>query len=106
MSDSTTNPRIAALQGESLTDMIRAFTAEHLRMEFGDITADAHFRDDLGLDYLDVIELAILLEKEFANEDTFDESDDIEFVSDLISHIEKSLKQSQYCSDGCRHWSD
>jgi acyl carrier protein len=100
MSDLTITPRITALQEKSLTDMIRAFTAEHLRMEFGDITADAHFRDDLGLDYLDVIELAILLEKEFANGDTFDESDEIEFVGDLISHIEKSLKNSQHSSAG------
>ena len=47
--------------------------------------------DDFGLDLLDIVELMILLEKQFvADGKVTDETDEIEFVSDLIRHIEDS----------------
>jgi len=37
---------------------------------------------------LDVVELTMLIEKEFVKREIADSSDEIEFVGDLISHIE------------------
>jgi acyl carrier protein len=93
MPNLTPTTTISALQEASLTDRIRAFIAEYLRMDFDYIRADVHLHDDLGLDYLDVFELAIQLEKAFAREDTFDDADEVEFVGDLIFHIEQGLKR-------------
>ena len=71
-------------------------------MDFEDISMDAHFRDDLGLDYLDVVELAMLLEKQFAKGHTADEVEEIEFVGGLICQIEKaSTKASTAPSEDC-----
>jgi acyl carrier protein len=70
---------------------VRVFIAEYLGVEVDCIKADSHLTDDFGLDLLDIVELMILLEKQFvADGKVTDETDEIEFVSDLIRHIEDS----------------
>src|SRR5262249_6262100 len=50
---------------------------------------DAHFTDDLGADWLDRLELMIVIEDRFANVVITDEDvDQIEVIGDLIRHIE------------------
>jgi len=44
----------------------------------------------LGLDLIEVIELTILLEDEFAGGRLTSEADEIEFVGDLVRHIERA----------------
>jgi acyl carrier protein len=66
-----------------------AFIAEHLHVDAASISIDSHLWDDLGLDLLDVVELTILLEDEFApGQITEIGSGDMELVGDLIHHIE------------------
>jgi acyl carrier protein len=67
---------------------IRTVIAEHLRVDVDSIGVDSHFRDDLGLDLLDVVELTILLEEELVNREITDANEELEFVGDLIHHIE------------------
>ena len=91
MNSLTLTRRISALQEASLTSRIRAFIAEHLSVDVESITTDSHLSDDFGLDLLDIVELTILLEDQFTNGDGTDEADEavqIEFVGDLICHIE------------------
>ena len=57
-------------------------------MDVDSVVVDTHFRDDLGLDLLDVVELTMLIEKEFVKREITDANDEIEFVGDLIQHIE------------------
>ena len=73
---------------ETLVAKIRTFIAQHLRVDLDSISIDSHFRDDLGLDLIDTVELTILIEKEFVNREIADASEEIEFVGDLIHHIE------------------
>jgi acyl carrier protein len=72
---------------ESLTNRVRAFIAGHLKIDAESISADLRLSDDLGLDLLDIAELTVLIEEEFGS--IADDSDEIEFVSDLVSHVEK-----------------
>jgi acyl carrier protein len=72
-----------------------AFIAEHLDVDAASISADSHLWDDLGLDLLDVVELTILLEDEFAPGQVTDAGGEMELVGDLIHHIET-------CRDGTR----
>jgi acyl carrier protein len=65
-----------------------AFIAERLHVDAASISADSHLWDDLGLDLLDVVELTILLEDEFAPGQTADAGGEMELVGDLIHHIE------------------
>jgi acyl carrier protein len=53
------------------------------------VTDEAHFTDDLGADWLDRLELMIVIEDRFADVVIKDEDiDQIEVVGDLVRHIE------------------
>jgi acyl carrier protein len=88
MSILTLSRRTSSSEGGILAVKIRTFIAEHLRVEVDSIGVDSHFRDDLGLDLLDVVELTILVEEEFVNREFEDANEEMEFVGDLIHHIE------------------
>jgi acyl carrier protein len=71
------------------TDKVRTLIAEYLGIDVRRVTDEAHFSEELGADWLDRLELMILIEDEFAGvEITDDDADQIEVVSDLIRHIE------------------
>jgi acyl carrier protein len=89
MTSLTLTPRLSALKEEFLKSKIRACIAEHLGVDVEFISDESHFRDDLGLDWLDIIELMILLEEQFLDGRVTDEAE-IEFVGDLILHIEST----------------
>jgi acyl carrier protein len=66
-------------------DRVRTLIAEYTGVDTKRVTDEARFSDDLGLDWLDRLELMILIEDEFA-EIEISESDasQIEVVGDLI----------------------
>lgn len=72
---------------------IRALVAEHFDVDVGRITDGAHLRNDLGADWLDRLELLILIEDKFADVELSDDADRIEIVGDLIRHVQHSLTQ-------------
>jgi len=85
----TLTRRISSPKEGLSANQICTFIAEHLAVDVDSIGVNSHFRDDLGLDWLDVVELMILLvEEKFTNVKIMDEGDGIEFVGDLIRHIE------------------
>jgi acyl carrier protein len=66
---------------------VRTLIANHLGVDVKRVTDEAHFTDDLGADWLDRLELMIVIEDRFA--DVADEEvDQLEVVGDLIRHIE------------------
>jgi len=68
---------------------IRALVAKHLRVDVERVTDEAHFSDDLHADWLNRLELLILIEDQFAGvEFPDDNSDQIETVGDLIRYIQ------------------
>ena len=67
---------------------VRTIIANHLGIDIERVTDEAHFTDDLGADWLDRLELMIVIEDRFpAVEITDDDVDQIEVVGDLIRHI-------------------
>lgn len=68
---------------------LRALIAEHLYVDVRHVTDDAHLSDDLGADWLDRLELIILVE-EFAGVEITDDGDQIEVVGDLIHYIDNT----------------
>jgi hypothetical protein len=56
--------RTAAREGIE-DDEIRAFVAKHLDVDATQVTNEAHLRDDLGADWLNRMELLILIEDQF-----------------------------------------
>jgi acyl carrier protein len=82
-----------ALQVDFNADEVRTLIAEYLGIDAKQVTNEAHLSDDLGLDWLDKLELTILIEDEFAGIELSDAAEhEIEVVGDLIQYIEMSNK--------------
>jgi acyl carrier protein len=71
-----------------VTNDIRTLIANHFGVDVRRVTDEARFTDDLGADWLDCLELMILVEDQFGVEMKDDDVDQIEVVGDLIRHIE------------------
>jgi acyl carrier protein len=68
---------------------VRTLIANHLGVDVKRVTDEAHFTDDLGADWLDRLELMIVIEDQFGDVLVTDEEvDQLEVVGDLIRHIE------------------
>jgi acyl carrier protein len=68
---------------------LRTVIAHQLGVDVKHVTDEAQFTDDLGADWLDRLELMIVIEDRFPNFVITDEDvDQIEVVGDLIRHIE------------------
>jgi len=71
------------------TEKVRALIAHYLGVDVGRVTDEAHLTDDLGADWLDRLELTILIEDALVGvEITDDDADQLEVVGDLLRHIE------------------
>ena len=80
---SSTQP--TASQVSCDTNKVRTLIAEYLNLDPKQITDEVHFKDDLGLDWLDRLELMILIEDEFPDiEISENDANQIELVGDLI----------------------
>jgi len=74
-------------------DELRTLIAEYLDIDAKRVTDEAHLSDDLGLDWLDKLELMILIEDKFSEVEFSDAAEqEIEVVGDLIRRIEMSNK--------------
>jgi acyl carrier protein len=68
---------------------VRTLIANHLGVSISRITDETHFTDDLGGDWLDRLELMMVIEDQFVGVEITDtDLDQIEVVCDLIRHIE------------------
>jgi acyl carrier protein len=80
-----------AMHQISTANDVRTIIAKHLGVEVKRVTDEAHFTYDLGADWLDRLELMIVIEDQFpAVEITDDDVDQIEVVGDLIHHIKRA----------------
>ena len=71
---------------------LKALIAEQLSVDPADITLEATFVDDLGVDSLDLVELSMALEDEFGIEEMSEEDmANIKTVGDLVEYLAKHL---------------
>ena len=81
--------KITAMREVLASNDVRTLIANQLGVDVKHVTDGAHFTNDLGADWLDRLELMIVIEDRFANVVLTDEDiDQIEVVGDLIRHIE------------------
>jgi acyl carrier protein len=83
-----------APQADNDADRLRTLVAEYLGIDADQVTDEAHL-SDLGLDWLDELELMILIEDEFAGVE-FSEAhvQEITVVGDLIRCLEMSHRNA------------
>ena len=82
------SPKATATREVLASNDVRTLIANQLGVDVKRVTDEAHFTDDLGADWLDRLELMIVIEDQFADIVITDEDvDQIEVVGDLIRHI-------------------
>ncbi|MDA9832777.1 acyl carrier protein [Gammaproteobacteria bacterium] len=76
----------------SIEDRVKKVIAESLRIE-EDFKATASFKDDLGADSLESVEVVMALEDEFGIHIPDEETEKLVTVGDLIDFVKKALEQ-------------
>ncbi|MGL2368376.1 acyl carrier protein [Helicobacter pylori] len=75
----------------NLFETIRAVIAEQLEIDVSQVTPEAKFVKDLGVDSLDIVELIMALEEKFGIEIPDEQAEKIVNVGDVMRYIEKQL---------------
>ena len=77
-----------------ILEKIIKMVAEQFMIDENEITADTSFVDDLGADFLDVVELTMALEETFSLPDTpEDELTNIHTVGDLADYVSRATQE-------------
>ncbi|WJX97155.1 acyl carrier protein [Helicobacter pylori] len=75
----------------NLFETIQAVIAEQLEIDVSQVTPEAKFVKDLGVDSLDIVELIMALEERFGIEIPDEQAEKIVNVGDVMRYIEKQL---------------
>ncbi|NJL56866.1 acyl carrier protein [bacterium] len=70
---------------------VKSIVMELLGVEESRVVQDAHFRDDLEADSLDLVELIMAFEEEFGGEITDEDAQRIETVGQAVSYIKERM---------------
>lgn len=70
-----------------MTEKIIKLMADKLNLDESSIQPDSNFKDDLGIDSLDLFELVISLEEEFEIEIPQDDVAEIQTVNDVVAYL-------------------
>ncbi|WRF03510.1 acyl carrier protein [Helicobacter pylori] len=70
---------------------MQAVIAEQLNIDASQVTPEAKFVKDLGVDSLDIVELIMALEERFGIEIPDEQAEKIVNVGDAMRYIEKQL---------------
>ena len=72
-------------------DRVKKIIVDRLGVDEAEITLEASFKEDLGADSLDVVELVMELEDEFGLEISDEDAEKITKVGEVVSYIEAQL---------------
>ncbi|WQZ65350.1 acyl carrier protein [Helicobacter pylori] len=70
---------------------MQAVIAEQLNVDAAQVTPEAEFVKDFGVDSLDIVELIMALEEKFGIEIPDEQAEKIVNVGDVVKYIEKQL---------------
>lgn len=68
-------------------ERMRAIIVEQLGVDLSDVTPEADFRNDLGADSLDLVELIMAFEEEFGGEISDEEAQRIKTVGQAAAYL-------------------
>ena len=72
-------------------ERVKALIVEQLGVDESEVTPEASFREDLGADSLDLVELIMASEDEFGGEISDEEAQGITTVGEAVAYIEEHL---------------
>ena len=68
-------------------ERVKRIVVDRLGVDESEVTLDASFKDDLGADSLDVVELVMELEDEFDMEISDEDAEKISTVGEVVEYI-------------------
>ena len=69
-------------------EKVRDIITEQLGVDEEAVTLDAHFRDNLDADSLDLVELIMAFEEAFGGEISDEQAQNINTVGDAVTHLD------------------
>lgn len=75
----------------SVEDRVKGIVVDLLGVDEDKVTSDAHFRNDLEADSLDLVELIMAFEEEFGGEITDEDAQKLETVGEVIDYISSRM---------------
>lgn len=75
---------------QSVYEEVKQLIVERMGVDANKITPETTFRDDLGADSLDVVELVMEMEDQFGVEVSDDDAEDMTTVGKVAEFIEKN----------------
>lgn len=75
-----------------MLERIKEIIADSLGMDEKLITENASFKEDLGIDSLDLFEMVMALEEEFNLEIPTDELEELKTAGDVAKYVEEHTK--------------
>lgn len=76
-----------AVNRDQIPNKVKDLIVQSLGVNASEITPDSSFIDDLGADSLDIVELVMLIEKEFGIEIPDEDAEKISTVQDAVDYI-------------------
>ncbi len=71
-------------------EKVKAIIIDKLGVDEGQITMEARFREELGADSLDLVELIMAFEEEFGGEISDEEAQNITTVGQAVEYMNKA----------------
>jgi acyl carrier protein len=75
----------------TILEQVQSIIVEQLGVPVEKVVPEARFREDLGADSLDLVELIMAFEDTFGGRISDDEARKIQTVGDAVAHLEQSL---------------
>ena len=73
-----------------MLEKIRAILSEQLELDPEEVVPEASFKDDLGIDSLDLFELVMSLEEEYDFEIPAEDLSSLNTIGDVINYLEEN----------------
>ncbi|MCR5456320.1 MAG: acyl carrier protein [Bacteroidales bacterium] len=78
---------------KEIDEIVKRFLVEDLEVEQGKIAMDARMKDDLDIDSLDIIDVAVFVEQNFGFVVTAEEIKSFATLNDFCNCIENKISQ-------------
>lgn len=75
----------------TVTDRVTKIIADKLVIDASEVTAEANFKQDLGADSIDLVELIMEFEREFELSIPDEKAEEIETVGNAIEFLEAAI---------------
>lgn len=77
-----------------MLERIKEIVAENLGAEVENLTNETSFKEDLGADSLDLMEMVMALEDEYSIEIPTEDLEQILTIGDVVNYVEKLKQES------------